>query len=165
MLDIDSVQITQEVRAGPMPHWTTIVHPESGLRVQGNCKNDMSIQATQSKLLDTLGTLLAKHEADTGKKFAKVQATEREQSLQAQLDEMRAMIAQMTGKVDPKVEAPKKRGRPKGWKKPEAAQVIDGPIPQVAFGEVPPRVAPPPKPLSKSKGSTVTRSNVDYIQP
>ena len=186
MLDIESVQTQIETRAGPMPHWITLIHVASGLRVQGNCKLEDSIPKTTDTLLRVLGKLVMAEESSRGKKFQQVQATEREQGLQAQLDEMKAMVAQLLNRQEPtqhqipaKAKSaaqtePKKRGGPKGWKKPaddsvppqaDGAQIIDGPIPQVAFGAVPPTTAPPPRSLSKSKGGVVTRSNVDYIQP
>jgi hypothetical protein len=155
-----------------MPHWVTLIHTASGLRVQGNCRLEDSIPNVQAQLMNTLAKLVMTEESSRGKKFQQVQATERETSLQAQLDEMKAMMAQMMGRQNPQTyiqetvaETPKKRGRPKGWKKPQAdvppqaegAQIIDGPIPQVAFGAVPAPTRPPPEPMKRSRGGVVVK--------
>ena len=164
MLKREDLQVIEEFGNQTAPFQYRVTHIPTGISVMGNTGSE----AAKSQLLDTLVVKLESCLPDY--KPAPAQP-----GMQAEIDELKAMVAALLAGKQPvkkekvKAEAPKRRGRPKGSKIVDGKMVAPESVAPAGYSVLDPsKVQAPPVIASQERRSfkpsqTVAVSNVKDI--
>src|ERR1700687_1423535 len=192
MLSLEEVRIDQFYANSSSPFGMKITHLPTGIQVEGNCKNEQSLGNVQNALMNALGQFVANEMGKRPKVNGAPAADDenaylREQllAMQAQLNALMAAqqpnaftnVERAAKALKPAKAAKAKRGmsaanRKAASERMKARHAAKAPAePEPAEATLlaqqmrPPTDAPMDLPHRQSKGSTVAKSNVDWIKP
>lgn len=162
MLKNDQYQIQEEFGNQTMPHQLRVTHIATGVTVVGNCMSETSKSTLLAELVAKLEGVLP---VDAAKDVDAEKA-----ELRRQLAAMQAQIDKLNNRQDPRtyIDAPKKRGRPKGYKVVKKVAPKETPTHPEGYSVLDPtKIAPPapslPEHRSYKPGRTVAVSNVKDV--
>ena len=184
MLSLEEVRIDQFYANSSSPFGMKITHLPTGIQVEGNCKNEQSLGNVQNALMNALGQFVASDMAKRPKvngvpaMVDSENAYLREQllAMQAQLNALmsaeratKALKPAKAAKAKRGMSAANRKAASERMKARHAAKAPAEPEPAeatlLAQQMRPPTDAPMDLPHRQSKGSTVAKSNVDWIKP
>lgn len=105
-MEQEDVRIDEFFDSKIMPYGMKLTHLPTGLMVQGNCKNESSVQRLQTTLMDQLAIFVGQAEGQDRKHKRFGEATENN-ILRAQVEAMAEQIAKLMAAVNMPVPQPK----------------------------------------------------------
>lgn len=192
-MNLDDINVSEYFDSSVMPFGMCITHVPTGLSVKGNCKHEQSRLSMQRTLTDTLGILVSHHESETGITGINVSRTKAEQENDQLRTQLMAMQEQIQGLLNASKATPASKVQieptKKGWtperreaaakrmkerqavKYPKTEAKVDAPTGDLTEAQLMQQVMRPPtdRPqrlpkAHQSHGSTVVKSNVDWIK-
>ena len=163
MLDLEEVKIESFFFSSQMPYGMRVKHLPTGLEVVGNCKNETSQNSMQRTLLDALAMSVQKNMTDEQRALKQPMGLQMaNESLQAQLVAMQEQIRELIAKKDQPKERKKPGRKPKAKASTPAGEKTEEQL--IAEQMRPPSDPPMQMQHIQSRGSTVAKSNVNWIK-